>query len=157
MKFWANKRMIKEEKCQAVESIGTFLRSPFRRCVLPCPDVISTCLAKLAFNMAAKQILITELWLLPSRGFYWADIIACSVEADACTKICTFLNFGVKTLDAFKLRFKERGNKLPLLRPRGQTDKVSDYGSEDSRFESWRGRSSFKKNLKYTDPCEALV
>ena len=25
-------------------------------------------------------------------------------------------------------------------RPRGQMDKVSDYGSEDSRFESWRGR-----------------
>ena len=36
-------------------------------------------------------------------------------------------------------------------------DKVSDYGSEDSRFESWRGRSSFKKNLEYTDPCHALV
>ena len=28
--------------------------------------------------------------------------------------------------------------------PRGQMDKVSDYGSEDSRFESWRGRLSAK-------------
>ena len=26
------------------------------------------------------------------------------------------------------------------LRPRGLMDKASDFGSEDSRFESWRGR-----------------
>ena len=25
-------------------------------------------------------------------------------------------------------------------RPRGLMEKVSDFGSEDSRFESWRGR-----------------
>ena len=96
MKFRANKKMIKEEKSQAVESIGAFLRFPFSRCVLSYPDFISTCLAKLAFNIAAKQVLITGLWLLLSRRFYWTDIIACSVEADACIKIWTFLNFGVK-------------------------------------------------------------
>ena len=27
-------------------------------------------------------------------------------------------------------------------RPCGPTDKASDYGSEDSRFESWQGRAS---------------
>ena len=31
------------------------------------------------------------------------------------------------------------------LWPRGQMDKVSDYGSEDSRFESWRGRHFVSK------------
>ena len=27
-----------------------------------------------------------------------------------------------------------------MSRPRGLMDKASDFGSEDSRFESWRGR-----------------
>ena len=57
--------MIKEEKSQAVESIGAFLRFPFSRCVLSYPDFISTCLAKLAFNIAAKQVLIEQI-LLPA-------------------------------------------------------------------------------------------
>ena len=29
-------------------------------------------------------------------------------------------------------------------RPRGLIDKASDFGSEDSGFKSWRGRSFFK-------------
>ena len=29
---------------------------------------------------------------------------------------------------------------IATLRPRGAMDNASDYGSEDSRFESWRGR-----------------
>ena len=33
-----------------------------------------------------------------------------------------------------------RTRRLLCHRPRGPMDKVSDYGSEDSRFESWRGR-----------------
>ena len=30
-----------------------------------------------------------------------------------------------------------------MYRPRGLMDKASDFGSEDSRFESWRGRSFY--------------
>ena len=32
-------------------------------------------------------------------------------------------------------------NPISYNRPRGPTDKASDYESGDSRFESWRGRS----------------
>ena len=32
-------------------------------------------------------------------------------------------------------------NPINYNRPRGPTDKASDYESRDSRFESWRGRS----------------
>ena len=32
-------------------------------------------------------------------------------------------------------------NQVSYNRPRGPTDKASDYESGDSRFESWRGRS----------------
>ena len=32
-------------------------------------------------------------------------------------------------------------NSVIYNRPRGPTDKASDYESGDSRFESWRGRS----------------
>ena len=33
--------------------------------------------------------------------------------------------------------------KVYLVGPRGLMDKASDFGSEDSRLESWRGRRSF--------------
>jgi hypothetical protein len=32
-----------------------------------------------------------------------------------------------------------------FIRPCGATDNASDYGSEDSRFESWQGRVIFFK------------
>ena len=35
-------------------------------------------------------------------------------------------------------------NPISYNRPRGPTDKASDYESGDSRFESWRGRFFFK-------------
>ena len=36
-------------------------------------------------------------------------------------------------------------NPFSYNRPRGPTDKASDYESGDSRFESWRGRFFFKR------------
>ena len=36
-------------------------------------------------------------------------------------------------------------NPISNNRPRGPTDKASDYESGDSRFESWRGRFFFKR------------
>ena len=36
-------------------------------------------------------------------------------------------------------------NPISYNRPRGPTDKASDYESGDSRFESWRGRFFFKR------------
>ena len=38
---------------------------------------------------------------------------------------------------------------MKLVWPRGAMDNASDYGSEDSRFESWRGRCFFVKMLVY--------
>ena len=38
--------------------------------------------------------------------------------------------------------------------PRGLMDKASDFGSEDSRFESWRGRAcSFSKLVLRLTQC----
>jgi hypothetical protein len=34
-----------------------------------------------------------------------------------------------------------------FIRPCGATDNASDYGSEDSRFESWQGRVIFLKSI----------
>ena len=49
-------------------------------------------------------------------------------------------------------------NPISYNRPRGPTDKASDYESGDSRFESWRGRFFFKRfiargtNIFFSNP-----
>ena len=59
------------------------------------------------------------------------------------------------------LATKKNKRKETLLkhdRPRGPTDKASDYESGDSRFESWRGRFFFKRfiasgtNIFFSNP-----
>ena len=46
-------------------------------------------------------------------------------------------------------------SKLYCMRawPRGLMEKASDFGSEDSRFESWRGRCVFVANTLFSVIC----
>ena len=48
----------------------------------------------------------------------------------------------VKVAAFFTTQEKKRIHCV-LCRPRGLMDKASDFGSEDSRFESWRGRAFY--------------
>ena len=64
--------------------------------------------------------------------------------------ICRNFSVATKTISN-QSQYYLRGDKLiniknPISynRPRGPTDKASDYESGDSRFESWRGRFFFK-------------
>ena len=51
--------------------------------------------------------------------------------------------FRLRSLD--KNRHNKTEDCLNYIIGFGQMDKVSDYGSEDSRFESWRGRHFVSK------------
>ena len=74
------------------------------------------------------------------------------VNCTACNlrgfkNICRNFSVATKTISN-QSQYYLRGDKLiniknPISynRPRGPTDKASDYESGDSRFESWRGRS----------------
>lgn len=99
--------------------------------------------------------------LLPSFVFHdyfdWIDWICCWHFGGAgssclpCWRRCAARHC---TVIYVILTSKRSEHTVRLWRPRGPMDKAPDYGSGDSRFESWRGRS-WSHTITFSAPWPA--
>ena len=107
-------------------------------------------------------------WCFPWSNFFWivlVNVVHCTAfNLRGFKNICRNFSVVTKTISN-QSQYYLRGDKLiniknPISynRPRGPTDKASDYESGDSRFESWRGRFFFKHfitrgtNILFSNP-----
>ena len=87
------------------------------------------------------------MFSLKQRFLDSVSLMLLIVQHSIFKNICRNFSVATKTI-LNQSQYYLRGDKLINIknpinynRPRGPTDKASDYESGDSRFESWRGRS----------------
>ena len=88
-------------------------------------------------------------WYFPWSNFVWIVLMLLTVQHAIFVALKISVVISVSPLKQYPTRVNTiKGdnlinikNPISYNRPRGPTDKASDYESGDSRFESWRGRS----------------